>query len=398
MGLYDTIELPAELVIPGLDRDPSTIGWQTKSIGRPAMRTFRITPDGRLLEEEFHTEEVPEEERPHYGTEKWDEPLFRMAGSFRRVHDGWMERPYNGVIRFTASVDEALLAYEARFTDGRLVAIRDTSDDDGEWTPTDTLGMPDTTGPGARRARFDTNDSGQDRTERGDTPAYKRTARRPITNTADVYDVVIPDDLFTETRWENPYSQLLHLPDDRNHLDAQSADPIPHGCAYELTVRAPVVIEDHDGSPRPVSPVLEREGPFDLESALRRVVELADSRGLPILDEIETLRPDHWTDSSAWVSCPDCSSDELTLVTDLDRRDLTIACRACDARVTETDRETMFDEWLHCPSCESGDVNVELSAPHGSVRWSCDDCGYDSVPGPIDWGYTNARDCGSPPR
>ena len=69
MGLYDTLELPAALVLPGLDRDPSTVRWQTKSIGRPAMRTFRITPDGRLLEEEFHTEEVPEEERPHYGTE-----------------------------------------------------------------------------------------------------------------------------------------------------------------------------------------------------------------------------------------------------------------------------------------------------------------------------------------
>jgi predicted RNA-binding Zn-ribbon protein involved in translation (DUF1610 family) len=165
---------------------------------------------------------------------------------------------------------------------------------------------------------------------------------------------------------------------------------------YELTVRAPVTIEDRDGSPRPVSAVLEREGPSDIESVLHRAVDLADSRGLPILHDIATLRPNHWTEAPAWVSCPDCSNDELTLVTDLDRRDLTIACRACDVRVTEVERETIFHEWLHCPSCESGDVNVELSAPHGGLWWSCDDCGYDSVPGPIDWGYTNARDSGPP--
>jgi predicted RNA-binding Zn-ribbon protein involved in translation (DUF1610 family) len=396
MGLYDTLELPAALVLPGLDRDPSSIRWQTKSIGRPAMRTFRITPDGRLLEEEFHTEEVPEAERPYYGTDRWDEPFFRMAGAVRHVHDGWMERPYHGVIRFTASVDEALLAYEAKFTDGRLAALRDASGDDGEWLPIDSLGLSEATGSGARRAGADTRDLEHERPEGDDMPAYKRTATRSLTDTAEVYDVTIPDERVTQTRQETPYIQVLHLPDAGNRRNEPAEAPTPPDPAYELTVRAPVTVEDHDGSPRPVSAVLEREGPFDVESALRRAVELADSRGLPILHDIVTLRPNHWTETSMWVSCPDCGGDELTLVTDLDGRDLTIACRACDGRVTEAERETMFHEWFHCPSCESGDVNVELSAPSGGVWWSCDDCGYDSVPGSIDRGYTNARDGGCP--
>lgn len=95
MGLFDTLEIPTAISLPGLDRDPSTIDWQTKSIGRPAMGTFRITVDGRLLQEEFHTEAVPDDERPYYGTDKWDEPLCQLAGSFRRVHEGWSERQYH---------------------------------------------------------------------------------------------------------------------------------------------------------------------------------------------------------------------------------------------------------------------------------------------------------------
>jgi hypothetical protein len=35
MGLFDRIELPAGLSLPGFDGDPSTIEWQTKSIGVP---------------------------------------------------------------------------------------------------------------------------------------------------------------------------------------------------------------------------------------------------------------------------------------------------------------------------------------------------------------------------
>lgn len=378
MGLYDTLELPADISLPGLDRDPSTIGWQTKSIGMPALRTFRITPEGRLLQEEFQTEEVPDEERHYYGTDKWDDPLFQMAGSFRHVHDGWSERQYHGVIRFVAFVDNDLLEYEAKFTDGRLVALREFRDDDGGgWNPIETLseaaetvGNPD------------------------DTKAYKRTATRPLADAARMYDISLPDELLTETRHEERYLQISHLPDDRGRHDAGSRDPIPRRRIYELVIREPITIEERDGTPQSISKVVERDGPYELDTALHRAVELSESQGIPIHHEIVTLRPDHWSDASSWVTCPDCGSDEIMLVTNLDEPDLTLACQACDARVTEADRESMFHDWLHCPSCTSGDVNVELSAPHGGGWWSCDDCGYDTLPAPIDTAYMDAREEG----
>lgn len=378
MGLYDTLELPAEISLPGLDRDPSTIGWQTKSIGMPALRTFRITPDGRLLQEEFHTEEVPDEERRYYGTDKWDDPFFQMAGSFRHVHDGWSERQYHGVIRFVASVDDDLLEYQAKFTDGRLVALREFKDDD-EWIPIETLseaaetvGKPD------------------------DTMAYKQTATRPLADAARMYDISLPDGSLTDTRHEERYLQIIHLPDDRGRHDAVSGDPIPRRRVHELVIREPITIKEYDGTPHPLSEIIERDGPYELDTALHRAVELAESRQIQIHHEIVTLRPDHWSDASLWVTCPDCGSDEIMLVTNLDETDLTLACRACDARVTQAERGAMFHDWLHCASCTSGDVNVELSAPHGGGWWSCDDCGYDTMPAPIDTVYTNARE-GEPP-
>lgn len=142
MGLFDTIELPADLSLPGLDADPSTIEWQTKTIDRPVMRRFRLTRDGRLLQEETHSETVPEEDRPYYGTDKWEE--FAFLGSIRTVHEGWTERRYHGVIEFHASLDERFARYEARFTDGRLAAVRDVSGEiDGDWIPAEAI-LPET--------------------------------------------------------------------------------------------------------------------------------------------------------------------------------------------------------------------------------------------------------------
>lgn len=392
MGIYDHLELPAAISLPGLERDPSTVTWQTKSIGQPAMRTFRISPDGRLLQEECHTEEVPEEERPYYGTERWAEPLFQLTGGFRRVHDGWSERVYTGVIRFGASVEGEYMSYRATFSDGRLVAIRQVTDDDGEeWIPIEQLGAADTPDSMGTHPSPDPSECAHEQAGNPNMPAYKRTGESPLLETARMYDVSIPTELLTETRREERYLQIIHLPDARGRTGTGSGDLILRGRVYELVVREAVTIEEHGRALRPVNTIVDRTGPLELEPVLRHVVERADSSGLPIYHEIVRLRPNHWTEISAWVRCPDCASDELTLVADLDGTDLTLACRACDARVTETERETMSGEWLHCPSCASGDVNVELSAPRGGVRWSCDDCRYDTMPGPIDWGYTTIR-------
>jgi hypothetical protein len=141
MGLFDRIELPAGLSLPGFDGDPSTIEWQTKSLGRPLMRRFRLTEDGRLLQEETHSEPAPEAEDPYRGTDNSEE--FTAVGSTRVVHDDWTERRYHGIVEFHASLDEEVARYEARFADGRLTAVRDvTGEDTGEWLPAADI-LPD---------------------------------------------------------------------------------------------------------------------------------------------------------------------------------------------------------------------------------------------------------------
>lgn len=153
MGLFDRVELPAALSLPGLDGDPSTTEWQTKSIGRPLMRRFRLTEDGRLLQEETHNESAPEGEDSYRRTDNSEE--FTAVGSTRVVHDNWTERRYHGIVEFHASLDEEVARYEARFADGRLTAVRDvTGEDTGEWLPAADIlpdGDPRLTAPEVRR-------------------------------------------------------------------------------------------------------------------------------------------------------------------------------------------------------------------------------------------------------
>lgn len=153
MGLYDTIDLPDGLELPAFDHDPTAIDWQTKSIDRPNRGTYRITVDGRLLEEEFHRESVPEEERPYYGTEQWDSPLGKMAGSLQHVHEGWTERQYHGVVEFHASIEalDSIVSFETRFTEGRVTATRQCKPAETEWIDFETLvDDPGLTGPPRR--------------------------------------------------------------------------------------------------------------------------------------------------------------------------------------------------------------------------------------------------------
>lgn len=390
MGLYDTLELPAAVPLPDFDGDPSAHEWQTKSIGRPLMRTFRITPDGRLLQEETRTEEVPEEERPAHGTDAWEEPLKRLAWSIRTIHEGWTERRYHGVIRFYCSTDDDFLEYEAKCTDGRLVAVRTAGGkEDAAWIPLDlgagTAG-PDRTGAGELHFRQRDLSAGA---QPGDE--YKRTARLPLDERVRRYDVDPSSVETTGSPGEESSVQLFHLPD-KPHPDVDTSDAARLDReVYEVALREPKRIAERDGRPRPVSLIVEHEGPYGFEEALERATALAERADAPIVDEIARLRPTDRTDAADWVTCPGCGGAEIVLVSDLDSTGLTLACRACDARSDSTDRQKLFQEWLHCPGCASGDVNVEVSAPGGSVWWSCDDCRYDTSPGPTEPAYPPGR-------
>jgi hypothetical protein len=127
MGLFDTVELHDDSHLPEY---PDTVAsaedieWQTKGIDRPSMTTFRITADGRLLEKEWHLDEVPPEDRPYADREDVDEDDFRYtAGCLERVHDGWIERDdYHGRFKIKHSFDDldTLVTYQVTFTHGRL--------------------------------------------------------------------------------------------------------------------------------------------------------------------------------------------------------------------------------------------------------------------------------------
>jgi hypothetical protein len=222
--------------------------------------------------------------------------------------------------------------------------------------------------------------------------AYKRTATRSLTTIAEIYEKTLSEDILTQTRRESPHLHVLHLPDDRHRRDAETGELIEHGETYELAVREPLILTEHGDGCHPTSPIRVLAGPFRLERALYQVRNRAENENLPIYEEIHTLRPAHWSTASSWVSCPSCTGGTITLITDLDADGVTFACRECDARIDESERQRMFHDWLHCPSCSSGDVNVECSAPVGSSWWKCDDCLYDTHPAPVDPAYADARE------
>ncbi len=127
MGLFDTVELADDVHLPEYSdviTPAADVDWQTKGIDRPRMTTFRITADGRLLEAEWHYEDVPPEDRPYANRDDVDEGDFRyMAGCRKRIHDGWNERDdYHGRFEITRSFEEldSLVTYQVTFTHGRL--------------------------------------------------------------------------------------------------------------------------------------------------------------------------------------------------------------------------------------------------------------------------------------
>lgn len=117
MGMYDYVVCQH----PFPDGTIHTEELQTKDFDC-MMTTLTITADGRLLIEDSHYETVPEQERPYYGTSKWDENiLYRLSGSIRRVVDAVRDTNYHGDFYFGSMTTE----YVARFSNGQLDWIRE---------------------------------------------------------------------------------------------------------------------------------------------------------------------------------------------------------------------------------------------------------------------------------
>ena len=150
MGMYDDVLVAAGVRLPRFpaDASPSDIGWQTKSIGQPAMRAYKLTADGRLLrrERDFR-EKTPEEkqaEAADHGFESWDKyvSFCEDADPDDRIQHGiglrapdprtveaelWLDHNMHGSFEFHGQSDDIEVgfrwSYEARFTRGDLDAI-----------------------------------------------------------------------------------------------------------------------------------------------------------------------------------------------------------------------------------------------------------------------------------
>lgn len=116
MGMFDNVV--CDYPLPD-ERAKEVREWQTKSFEWPFLDTYRITPEGRLLHQEWHMEEDPT--RPPLG-------LDPFVPAMTRVNDGWTDVEYHGVLNFYGNVGDNYdganwYEYNATFTHGHLEKI-----------------------------------------------------------------------------------------------------------------------------------------------------------------------------------------------------------------------------------------------------------------------------------
>lgn len=116
MGMFDHVIVSDDVDLPGCPHDPSDLDWQTKSVGHPWMRTFKIE-DGRLFRQETEREQVGERELPF--TDENDEPV--TAPTHEIVEEWWVDHNYHGELYILDNLDGVTYAYTMLFNRGQLV-------------------------------------------------------------------------------------------------------------------------------------------------------------------------------------------------------------------------------------------------------------------------------------
>lgn len=101
--------------------------FQTKAF-EGLLDRYTITRDGRLILHEVAYEFVPEEDRPYYGTPRWNSPWGHWEGAFQPVPMGDVEISYHGDLEFFAFISSnhsppQFVGYLATFSRGRLQEI-----------------------------------------------------------------------------------------------------------------------------------------------------------------------------------------------------------------------------------------------------------------------------------
>lgn len=110
MGMFDTVIVECELP----DSPPKDLWWQTKDLSC-GMDKYKITADGRLMEELYRVEDRSDPNA---------KGLMALRGCATRVNEGWKDLEFHGILRFYASTDDdQWFEYNAKFTDGKLVSF-----------------------------------------------------------------------------------------------------------------------------------------------------------------------------------------------------------------------------------------------------------------------------------
>lgn len=132
MGMFDNIR--CEYPLPGLPDDAHP-DWQSKSLDC-AMGEYTITAGGLLVHHTTRMEAVPEEQRPYFGTPKWDGALGKLFGSMRVVPTGDVVlNNFTGAVNFYDDIGGTWYEYTALYQRGKLLAIERMSpgeDDENE--------------------------------------------------------------------------------------------------------------------------------------------------------------------------------------------------------------------------------------------------------------------------
>jgi hypothetical protein len=133
MGMFDYIECKIPLLDAPSEFITKNTLFQTKDTPEQGMETYTITKEGRLIHHAVKYEDVPENERPYWGTPEWDNfPPLRFCGCIRSVPIGDIDTNFHGDLRFGESFRNPYsdgpmyLNYDwvARFTNGQLEYIK----------------------------------------------------------------------------------------------------------------------------------------------------------------------------------------------------------------------------------------------------------------------------------
>lgn len=136
MGLYDTVILDDEIELPEFSGNPQDVNWQTKTIGRPVMRVFKVSNDKRLMRKEQSFRDMTDEEMKEKANksdyDSWDEWVnddssFGPLDSWKNVVDEewWVDHNRHGSFEIhgstnTGEKNKIYWSYELRFTDGSI--------------------------------------------------------------------------------------------------------------------------------------------------------------------------------------------------------------------------------------------------------------------------------------